>query len=166
MEIRRHYSEIAARLILSLAQSIFSHCGPDLISLWLQGISPVTKGAMLATFVADDTDCTSPGWHYPESVNYHPDSIKRFAEEAGFRFTQLDWPPSSANVGTFSQAVFRPIVVCQPAAHVEQLDGLWAAVTPRTRVPFIPYFGPSSGRPAPNWPPARLCGNCADYTLL
>jgi hypothetical protein len=48
-----------------VAQSIFSHCGPELIASWLHGISRVTEGAMLATFLVGETDFTAPGWHYP-----------------------------------------------------------------------------------------------------
>jgi SAM-dependent methyltransferase len=89
-----------------VAQSIFSHCGPELIASWLQGISPATKGAMLATFLIGEKDCTAPGWHYPECVNYRPESMRRFAEDAGFRFRQLDWRHPRQTWGLFCKPSF------------------------------------------------------------
>jgi hypothetical protein len=83
-----------------------SHCGPDLIASWLQSISLVTKGAMLATFQPADADCTAPGWLYPECANYRPDSIRRLAEDAGFRFRQLDWRHPRQTWGLFYKQTF------------------------------------------------------------
>jgi SAM-dependent methyltransferase len=89
-----------------VAQSIFSHCGPDLIASWLQGIFPLTKGAMLATFLPDVADFSTPGWHYPTSVKYRPDTINRLGEDAGFRFRQLDWRHPRQTWGLFYKPSF------------------------------------------------------------
>ena len=56
----------------ALAQSIFSHCGLDLIKNWLSAISRslAEDGALVATFLTGEEDSPTRGWVYPECVNY------------------------------------------------------------------------------------------------
>jgi SAM-dependent methyltransferase len=77
----------------ALAQSVFSHCGLDLISRWLSGISQSLSrsGALLATFLPSEEDSPRTGWVYPECVSYRPATLKRIAAEANLRFEILDW---------------------------------------------------------------------------
>jgi SAM-dependent methyltransferase len=77
----------------ALAQSIFSHCGLDLIRDWLSAISRslADDGALVATFLPADEDSPQPGWVYPECVNYRPATLERAAAEANLRFQILDW---------------------------------------------------------------------------
>ncbi len=77
----------------ALAQSIFSHCGLDLISGWLSAISRslAEDGALVATFLPGDEDSPRTGWVYPECVNYRPTTLERAAAEANLRFEILDW---------------------------------------------------------------------------
>jgi len=77
----------------ALAQSIFSHCGLDLIKGWLSAISRslAQDGALVATFLPGDEDSPRTGWVYPECVNYRPAALKRAAAEANLRFEILDW---------------------------------------------------------------------------
>jgi SAM-dependent methyltransferase len=77
----------------ALAQSIFSHCGLDLIKNWLSSISNslAGDGALIATFLAGEEDVPSKGWVYPECVNYRPATMRHAAAEAGLRFELLDW---------------------------------------------------------------------------
>jgi SAM-dependent methyltransferase len=77
----------------ALAQSIFSHCGLDLIRGWLSAISRslATDGALVATFLPDEKDSPRSGWIYPECVNYRPATLERAAAEANLRFEILDW---------------------------------------------------------------------------
>jgi SAM-dependent methyltransferase len=77
----------------ALAQSIFSHCGLDLISRWLSSISQslAPGGALLATFLPNEEDSPRTGWVYPECVSYRPTTLKRVAVEANLRFEILDW---------------------------------------------------------------------------
>jgi len=76
-----------------LAQSIFSHCGLDLISGWLSAISQslADDGALVATFLPAQEDSTRTGWIYPECVNYQPETLARAAVEVNLRFEILDW---------------------------------------------------------------------------
>ena len=76
-----------------LAQSIFSHCGLDLIRGWLSAISRslARDGALVATFLPDEKDSARTGWVYPECVNYRSATLERTAAEASLRFQILDW---------------------------------------------------------------------------
>ena len=77
----------------ALAQSIFSHCGLDLIKGWLSSVSRslAPHGVLLATFLPGDEDTPQTGWVYPECVNYRPITLERAAAEANLRFEILDW---------------------------------------------------------------------------
>jgi len=76
-----------------LAQSIFSHCGLDLIRGWLSAVSRslTQSGALVATFLPDQTDSKQTGWVYPECVNYQPETLEKAAAEVNLRFEILDW---------------------------------------------------------------------------
>ena len=77
----------------ALAQSIFSHCGLDLIKGWLSAISRslAQDGVLVATFLIGEEDSSRTGWIYPECVNYRPVTLERAAEEVNLRFEILDW---------------------------------------------------------------------------
>jgi SAM-dependent methyltransferase len=77
----------------ALAQSIFSHCGLDLINGWLSAISRslAPDGALVATFLVGEEDSARTGWIYPECVNYQPETLERAAAEGNLRFEILDW---------------------------------------------------------------------------
>jgi SAM-dependent methyltransferase len=77
----------------ALAQSIFSHCGLDLIKDWLSGISRALAedGALVATFLPGEEDSPTKGWVYPDCVNYRPTTMRQAAVDAGLRFELLDW---------------------------------------------------------------------------
>jgi hypothetical protein len=77
----------------AVAQSIFSHCGLDLINGWLSAISRslAQDAALVATFLTGEEDSAQTGWIYPECVNYRPITMKRAAEEVNLRFEILDW---------------------------------------------------------------------------
>ena len=77
----------------ALAQSIFSHCGLDLIKGWLSAISHslAEDGALVATFLIGEEDSPRTGWIYPECVNYRPATLERAAAEVNLRFEILDW---------------------------------------------------------------------------
>jgi SAM-dependent methyltransferase len=77
----------------ALAQSIFSHCGLDLINGWLSAISRslAQDGALVATFLIGEEDSPKTGWIYPECVNYRPATLERAAEEMNLRFEILNW---------------------------------------------------------------------------
>ena len=77
----------------ALAQSIFSHCGLDLIRAWLSAISRslAEDGALVATFLIGEEDAAQTGWIYPHCVNYLPATLERAAAEVHLRFEILDW---------------------------------------------------------------------------
>jgi len=77
----------------ALAQSIFSHCGLDLIKGWLSAVSRslAPDGILLATFLPGDDDSPKTGWVYPECVNYRAETLEEAAAEANLRFEILDW---------------------------------------------------------------------------
>jgi SAM-dependent methyltransferase len=77
----------------AVAQSIFSHCGLEVIQNWLHAISRslADDGAFVATFLPGKEDSPTKGWIYPECVNYTPATMRQAAAEAGLRFELLDW---------------------------------------------------------------------------
>ena len=77
----------------ALAQSIFSHCGLDLIKRWLSAISCslAQNGALVATFLIGEEDSAQTGWIYPDCVNYRPTTLERAAKDVNLRFEILDW---------------------------------------------------------------------------
>ena len=77
----------------ALAQSIFSHCGLDLITQWLSGISQslAETGALVATFLPSEEDSPRTGWIYPECVQFRVTTLKRVAAEVNLSFQLLDW---------------------------------------------------------------------------
>ena len=77
----------------ALAQSIFSHCGLNLIKNWLAAISPslARDGALVATFLIGEEDSRQTGWIYPECVNHRSATLERAAKDVGLRFEILDW---------------------------------------------------------------------------
>ena len=77
----------------ALAQSIFSHCGLDLIKGWLSAISRslAQDGVLVATFLIGDEDSALTGWIYPECVNYRPATLEHAAADVNLRFEILDW---------------------------------------------------------------------------
>jgi SAM-dependent methyltransferase len=77
----------------ALAQSIFSHCGLDLIKGWLSAVSRslAQDGALIATFLPGEEDSQFAGWVYPECVNYRAATLARAAADVSLRFEILDW---------------------------------------------------------------------------
>jgi len=77
----------------AVAQSIFSHCGLDLIKGWLSAISRslAEDGALIATFLIGDEDSAQTGWIYPDCVNYRPATLEHAAKDVNLRLEILDW---------------------------------------------------------------------------
>ena len=77
----------------AVAQSIFSHCGPDLVERWLTDISSRLRpsGALVATFLIGEQDCHNTGWFYPDCVSYKLETMAGFARSASLNFLLLDW---------------------------------------------------------------------------
>lgn len=77
----------------AVAQSIFSHCGLDLIRRWLAGLAPrlAPTGALAATYLPAERDFEGSGWVYPECVTFQSPTLARVATESGLTMTPLDW---------------------------------------------------------------------------
>lgn len=92
----------------AIAQSIFSHCGKDLLGQHLFDISNTLKpcGALLATFLIGSADTDKEGWIYPDCVAYSLDGIKAIAKENGLDFYLLDWLHPRQSWALFSKPGF------------------------------------------------------------
>src|SRR5947207_10932254 len=71
----------------ALAQSIFSHCGLDLIKGWLSAISRsmADDAVLVATFLIGEEDSAQTGWIYPDCVNYRTATLQRAAKHVNLR---------------------------------------------------------------------------------
>tara|TARA_R110000737_G_scaffold332699_1_gene349765 strand:- start:9910 stop:10608 length:699 start_codon:yes stop_codon:yes gene_type:complete len=76
-----------------VAQSIFSHCGNDLLLEWFIDLFENTneESLSLVTFIEGENDCSQNGWIYPGCVSYTEDYIKKLASDVGFRYIKLNW---------------------------------------------------------------------------
>lgn len=93
------------KLDYAVAQSIFSHCGKDLIERWLSQVSFHLKddGALLATFLIDGKDFDGHGWIYPGCVHYKPETMLDMASEFDLNFDVLDWSHPRQSWALFSK---------------------------------------------------------------
>jgi hypothetical protein len=91
-----------------LAQSIFSHCGLDLVKNWLSAISRsiAQNGALIATFLSGEEDSPKMGWVYPDCVNYRPATLERAAADVELRFEILDWKHPRQTWALFAASEF------------------------------------------------------------
>src|SRR5258708_8725514 len=80
----------------ALAQSIFSHCGLDLIKNWLSAISRslAQNGGLIATFLIGEEDSPKMGWIYPHCVDYRPATLGKGAAHVNFQFQIFDFEHS------------------------------------------------------------------------
>jgi SAM-dependent methyltransferase len=114
----------------ALAQSIFSHCTPELIRHWLKGLFPRLRprGALVATFKhgaedcipaggAGDKDHRAAGWVYPKCLAYRPRTIEKLAHYFGYKFQLLEWSHPRQTWALFAR---------------EEFDTAWFAEKPLT----------------------------------
>lgn len=106
------YSDDAGDLIAEslrfdyvLAQSIFSHCGPDLLDRWLSQVAALLAddGVLVATFIPGAEDNSTRGWIYPDCVGYMQETITAMAERRGLVFVPLDWRHPRQQWGLFGR---------------------------------------------------------------
>jgi cyclopropane fatty-acyl-phospholipid synthase-like methyltransferase len=97
----------------AVAQSIFSHCGLDLIDSWLAQVSRHLKpsGALFATFLVADRDFEGLGWVYPDCVNLRVDTLANVAAKYGLKLTLLDWKHPRQSWGLFAREQYDYTVV-------------------------------------------------------
>ena len=92
----------------ALAQSIFSHCGLELIAQWLSNISQslAGTGTLVATFLAGEQDSPRTGWIYPECVSFQPATLKQLSAQANLRFEMLNWKHPRQQWALFAKPEF------------------------------------------------------------
>lgn len=93
------------KLDYAFAQSIFSHCGKDLVGQWLAQVAYHLKddGALLATFLTDTEDFEGHGWIYPGCVKYRPETMAEIAGASNLDFRILDWAHPRQTWALFSK---------------------------------------------------------------
>ena len=98
----------------AFAQSIFSHCGLDLIRAWLLQAKGHLKenGALLGTFLVADEDFSGEGWIYPECVKFREETIRQLAQECGYGFEILDWGHPRQSWALFSRPNYDKSLAC------------------------------------------------------
>jgi len=81
-----------------IAQSIFSHTGPDLVRKGLSSFRDTLApaGLIAVTFRHGEEDCDGKGWYYPDQpgnrwVTYRPETILAFAAETGLKISAIPW---------------------------------------------------------------------------
>jgi len=76
-----------------IAQSIFSHCGKNLIYEWISQVSSHMKysGVLAATFIRDKNDFDGDGWVYPNCVKFKTETMAEIATDLNLNFDILDW---------------------------------------------------------------------------
>jgi hypothetical protein len=76
-----------------IAQSIFSHASEAQIRKCLAEARASMKDTSIfaASFVEGEEDYAGTEWVYPGIVRYRPQTIERFAREAGLACRRLDW---------------------------------------------------------------------------
>ena len=75
-----------------VAQSIFSHAGPDVAARILQSFKKTLRrgGLCAVTFIHADLD-TPMGWHYPESIAFRVELIQRLLADASLKGVSIPW---------------------------------------------------------------------------
>ena len=80
-----------------VAQSIFSHAGPDMLFQALPRLAAVLApgGLILATFLCSDLrpeiPPETPGWTYPGCIAYRPETLADLCASAGLIGRRLPW---------------------------------------------------------------------------
>lgn len=89
--------EFGVKFDFLVAQSIFSHTGPELVQQALRNARHVLKenGLFLATFVHPEKlphmPQEAPGWSYPECTTFRPERILELIHKEGFFARPLPW---------------------------------------------------------------------------
>ena len=76
-----------------VAQSIFSHAGPQLARRALASFAAALEpdGICAVTFVVGGAQQAPEGWHYPHCISYSREGIAALADEAGLAHLPIPW---------------------------------------------------------------------------
>jgi SAM-dependent methyltransferase len=76
----------------AVAQSVFSHCYPDLLEDWITHTAGHLQkdGALVATFFIGTTDAQGKGWTHGKAT-YRESTLRKLAASVGLSFDLIDW---------------------------------------------------------------------------
>lgn len=93
--------EIETPIDYAVAQSVFSHAGPDMLATALAAVANALAPSGQFLFTVVDESCsnfartpaasTMTGWRYPNCVAYRSEEVPSFCEAAGLLVERLDW---------------------------------------------------------------------------
>lgn len=92
-ESARELIDDGSRYDYLVAQSIFSHCGKDLLEDWLAQAAILLSetGALVATYIDAASDTERTGWIYPDCVSFTEATVQSLAQAHGLEFVPLEW---------------------------------------------------------------------------
>lgn len=124
----------------AVAQSIFSHCGRDLVERWLVDVSGHLShsGALVATFIGGAVDFVGSGWVYPHCVSFRLETMMMMSVNAGLRFRLLDWRHPRQQWALFAAPGFEDAWLAEkvPSWNTAVDSGVW-----NSRLPADPLSG-------------------------
>ena len=139
-EPRFLYADSAANLgddevfDFAVAQSIFSHCGRDLLEQWLKEVSAhlSDSGALVATFIGGAVDFVGSGWVYPGCVTFRLETMLQMSMSAGLRFRLLDWRHPRQHWALFAATGFEDSWLAEktPSWNTAVDSGVWNSLSP------------------------------------
>lgn len=134
------YADSAAKLDdgdvfdFAVAQSIFSHCGRDLVERWLKEVSGHLShsGALVATFIGGVVDFAGSGWVYPHCVSFRLETMLKMSMDAGLRFRLLDWRHPRQQWALFAAPGFEDSWLAEktPSWNTAVDSGVWNSRPP------------------------------------
>ena len=105
-----------------VAQSIFSHAGPDLVQRTLRSFAEWLEpdGICLATFIEGEDQPVGDGWHYPHCVRYSRKGVAAFLDGAALHGFAIPWFHPRQTWFLFA----RDIAALPPVAQAHLLTGV------------------------------------------
>ena len=123
-----------SRVHSAVAQSIFSHCGRDLLEQWLKEVSAhlSDSGALVATFIGGAVDFVGSGWVYPGCVTFRLETMLQMSMSAGLRFRLLDWRHPRQHWALFAAPGFEDSWLAEktPSWNTAVDSGVWNSLSP------------------------------------
>jgi SAM-dependent methyltransferase len=101
------------RFDVAVAQSIFSHCGLDLVVGWLIDIAGRLNdsGFLVATYLPSPQMTSTRGWLYPQCTTHTNESMAMLAESQGLTMHLLKWPHPRQQWALFAKPGFDSTVI-------------------------------------------------------
>lgn len=98
---------------VAVAQSIFSHCGLDLVVGWLIDVADrlTDNGFLVATYLPSAVSSPTRGWLYPQCSTHTTDSMAMVAQSQGLSMHLLKWPHPRQQWALFAKPAFDASVI-------------------------------------------------------